>query len=285
MTTLLTDIINNIQLSDEALDILIEDFISDHNYYFGTTATSGIDEFYVAYATTASGWRAEGFRDAWNQSYRANNFIVFNDNINTPLYKADMMEYDNLIDGNNSSNISFNYNDTSYSWLSLEYPTERTTNLIKVGVTNSGINAYFAYSVDSVNWICLADPGYTHVSTTLSGYDSTTVSGIDNYVTFSGVEDYYCTLSSGINTYTTSDNFRMKYFKMFFYTTASGTNDATLSLFSCGQQTYIEDLAAGTIDTSRLVISSPDGKTTFDGNTIIIKDTLGNTRVELGLLE
>jgi len=267
MTTLLTDIIDNIYLSDDDLDIIIGDFISDPNYYFGT-------------ATTSAGWREESFRDTWNQAYRSKNYIVFNDNINTPMYKDDMLAYDSLIDGDSDTALFFSSDPTSGSfttvspsgaWVSIEYPVERTTNLIKVNIDESNVGVCFGYSIDNINWNFLSAPASAHTNTSLTEY-TTLEDALENYYTL-----------DGDNTLNTTFNFRMRYFKMYFVPD-DNVEEVNLSLFNCGQQTYIEDLAAGTINTNKLIISSPDGKTTFNGNTIIIKDSNNIVRVELGLL-
>jgi hypothetical protein len=277
MTTLLTDIIDNINLPDDDLDLIIEDFISDHNYYFGSTATEGASG--VDYATTALEWREEEFHNTWNQAYRSQGYVVVDDNIRTNIYRDDMLAYDGLFDGDPDTAIlfssdpasgSFTTTSPSGAWISIEYPIERTTNLIKINIDESDISVCFGYSVDNINWSFLSAPLSAHTGT------------LREYTTFEDALDNYYTLS-GDNTLNTTFNFRMRYFKIFFVPDENVT-DINVSLLNCGQQTYIEDLAAGTIDTSKLVISSPDGKTTFDGNTITIRDANNVVRVELGLL-
>ena len=267
LETLLTS--SGIFVSVSGIDVTtISGYVNDGTGYWDYTVTSGTDEEVVS-------WRLANYADTFRQAYRSQGFNVFEDTYTTISGRSDMEEYDKLFDASNATGIELTYSGTD-GYLSVEYPSDRTTNLIRTNVDVADVRCYFGYSLNNTDW--------SYLAATIG--DHAVISGALNLTAYDNATDAkaaYIILDSGTNRYSMPDGVQMRYGKMFF-TIDSGSNTVAVSDYSWTDQIYFDDITAGTLNTGFVTITSPDGKTTFDGNSIKVRDESGQVRIELGLL-
>jgi len=245
---------------------LIENYDNDGTGYWDYDVTYGD-------STAITAWRLINYANTYNQARRELGYTLFSDEYNVYTTRAEMEEYNKLIDGDSTSTIEISYSDST-SWISVEYPTDRQTNLVKTNVEETGVRVYFAYSMNNINWVYYAATTGDHGPTT----------GILTEYSTSGLaEAAYVELDAGLNTLQLPSTVQMRYGKVFLIS-PSGELTVNMSQYSWSETIYFDDISAGTLNTGFVTITSPDGKTVFDGNTITIKDASNNTRVILGEL-
>jgi hypothetical protein len=219
-------------------------------------------------STSILQWRTDNYASTFNIAQNILGKKTYLDSFNTLNYRSDFDIYNDI----DTTGMNVVYD--SEIWLSMEYTIPKNINLIKLTVDNENIKCYISVYLASNEWKYYAGTTTNHGVTTgiLTEYDDTT-----------SASEAYIDLDNGINRYSFPKDLQIKLCRIYFLTPDSQI-DFNLTKFDLVQQVSADDLTAGTISTEYIVVTSPDGKTTFDGNTITIRDESNNIRVLLGRL-
>ena len=328
-TSLYSDITDGIieEITESALDIIIQDFLDNpDNGYFTTTYTgiemdytlsgTGIPPIASGEATTFTGtinteeywapytwegiygstdwqvstitgtetvysgieaddpntsvveWRLANYRDAFLDAQYQMLRRAYWDNVTTVSGRSDMSVWNNLLDDNVSTGITYTVTGTQF--LQIERPEAKWSTAIRARMSNANGKAFFASTTNRQDWDYYAAASGTH-----------TVSGTDliKWSTLSDAETWYIELPLGNNIMTLPDGIETLWSKM--YLTGSGYTTKIID-FDFSDTITADDIVAGTLNTGLVQIGDAGGKMIISGSTIKIYDDSDNLIIELG---
>lgn len=215
-------------------------------------------------------WRLNNYRDVFTQAQRAMNQRVYFDSITTVSGREDMSTWDNLLDDDTSTGVS--YTVSSDLHIELQKPTAAWTTAVRARVDVATAKAYFAYSENDSDWYYYSSASGSH---TVSGTNLT------KWDTEADAKTNYVALELGNNIMPLPSGIEGQYFRM--YLTGSGYT-VEIADFDWSNVISADDINAGSLNTSLVQISDSGGKMIISGSTIKIYNDNNDLIVELGEL-